>query len=406
VKRITSTIVLLLVLAFPLLQMPKAYSAELTAQDKTLIFLKDIVKIDVTKYTATLTRNWVDYPPHWGGLTEEVVRYNLEVVNESRLYVTCRFRENMLYSCSLQVRKGSPIYAEPQSTNVLDVTQLFLERYRVYSGAEYIIGMCNMLDRVDATEIETIKESNVYSSVLPPHSKVVIEDGVRRDIKTITVTEANVKLTITNIVDSYSVERISFEWTYTVNGLDVPQNVVRVTFEGGVFKSFRDDWSLYRIGSSNVNVSREEAINLARNAAEDYTLQIYLDDGLTDVEFNLVEEPVTAELFMYPKETLTVYPFWRIELYFDKYYYSAYGIQVGIWADTGEIESCESLSGLGPIAEEDPTESSTEESLTSENGTVSSMNMYIIILATATIIAIGIATLAYKKKHKSLESEK
>jgi len=120
--------------------------------------------------------------------------------------------------------------------------------------------------------------------------------------------------------------------------------VVRVTFDDGVFKSLVNDWDLYSIGSSEVNVSREEAINLARNAAEDYTLQIYLEDGLTDVEFNLVDEPVKAVLSMYPRETLTVYPFWRIELYFDKHYYSAYGIQVGIWADTGEIESCESLS--------------------------------------------------------------
>jgi len=367
VKRITSTIVLLLVLAFPLLQMPKAYSAELTAQDKTLIFLKDIVKIDVTKYTATLTRNWVDYPPHWGGLTEEVVRYNLEVVNESRLYVTCRFRENMLYSCSLQVRKGSPIFAESQPTKVVDATKGFLERYQAYSEASYLQEIRNMLDKVDET-------------------------------KEMTVTSGNIKLTtssqeIQNDPNVEAIERTSFEWTYTVNGVDAPQNVVRVTFEGGVFKSFRDGWNLYKIGSSNVNVSREEAINLGRNAAEDYTLQIYLDYGLTDVEFNLVDEPVKAELFMYPKETLTVYPFWRVELYFDKYYYSAYGIQVGIWADTGEIASCESLSGLGsPLAEEDSTEPSSEESLTSENDdTVSSMNMYII--TTTAILALAGATL-------------
>jgi len=102
-------------------------------------------------------------------------------------------------------------------------------------------------------------------------------------------------------------------------------------------------------------------------------------------------------LFMYPKETLTVYPFWRIELYFDKYYYSAYGVQVGIWADTKQIEYCKSLSGLGPIAEEDPTESSTEQSLTSENGTVSSMNMYI-ITATAIIALVGAALLIHFRK--------
>jgi len=64
VKRITSTIVLLLVLAFPLLLMPKAYSAELTAPEKTLTFLTDVVKLDMTKYTVTLVSNWVDYPPH------------------------------------------------------------------------------------------------------------------------------------------------------------------------------------------------------------------------------------------------------------------------------------------------------------------------------------------------------
>jgi len=375
VKRIMSTIVLLLVLAFPLLQMPKAYSAELTAPEKTLIFLKDVVKLDMTKYTATLVSNWVDYPPHWGGLIEEVVRYNLEVVNESRLYVTCRFRENMLYSCSLDVLKGSPVFAESQPNNLLDSTRGFLERYQAYSGASYLQEMRNMLDKVDET-------------------------------KEMTVTSGNIKLTtssqeIQNDPNVEAIERTSFEWTYTVNGVDAPQNAVWVTFEGAVFKSFRDDWNLYKIGSSNVNISKEEAINLARNATEDYTLQIYLDDGLTDVEFNLVDEPVTAELFMYPKETLTVYPFWRVELYFDKYYYSAYGIQVGIWADTGEIVSCESLSGLGgPISEEESTEPSTEEPNNDDAKTDLIAILWIAMFISISIaVSIG-ATIIYSKRKK------
>jgi hypothetical protein len=141
---------------------------------------------------------------------------------------------------------------------------------------------------------------------------------------------------------------------------------------------------------------------LARNAAEDYTLQIYLSDGLTDVEFNLADEPARADLFMYPRETLTVYPFWRIDLYFDKFYPSAYGVQVGIWADTGEIESCESLSGLGgPIAEEDLTKSSSEQSLKSENaGIAPSTNIYIITITAACVVTIVAATIVLKKKRK------
>jgi len=378
--RFLVALILMTVLSVSFVQLPAAYSAELTAPEKTMMFLEDVVEVDVAKYNVTLASNWVDYPPHWGGLAEELVRYNLDGGNESNLRVTCRFREDTIHSYSLQVSKGSPFFADPQPTNLLDAAKEFLERYQTNSGASYTQEMRKMLDKIEET-------------------------------KDATITSGNIKLTVLNQeVQNYpaeAVDRTLFEWTYTVNGVDAPQNVVRVTFEEGVFKSLVNDWDLYSIGSSEVNVSREEAINLARNAAEDYTLRIYLEDGLTDVEFNLADEPARAELFMYPRETLTVYPFWRIELYFDKYYYSAYGIQVGIWADTGEIESCESLSGLGPIAEEDPTESSTEQTLTSENdGTVSSMNMYIIILATATIIAIGIATLAYKKKHKSLESEK
>ena len=369
-------LIIMLVLLFTLLHVPTAYSAELTAPEKTLTFLKDVVKVDMTKYNATLASNWVDYPPHWGGLAEEFVRYNLDGGNESNLRVTCRFRENMLYSCSLKVRKGSPLFAEPQPTRLLDAAKGFLERYQTYSGASYIQKMRSTLDTVDKTEDATIKSDNI---------KLTISN---QEIQNDPTVEA--------------IERTSFEWTYTVNGVDAPQNVVRVTFEKGVFKSLVNNWDLCNIGSSKVNVSKEEAINLARNAAEDYRLQIYLSDGLTDVEFNLADEPVSAELFMYPRETLTVYPFWRIELYFDKFYYSAYGVQVGIWADTGEIESCESLSGLGgPIAEEDSTESSTEQSLTSENnGTASSMNIFIITTTAACVVTIIAATIVLRKKRK------
>ncbi len=102
-----------------------------------------------------------------------------------------------------------------------------------------------------------------------------------------------------------------------------------MSFDNGVFRSFVNDWNLYEIGSATVNVSREEAISMARNAAKNCTLKIWMNEW-SEVKFNLVDEPVTVELFMYPRETLTVYPFWHIQLYFDKLYYSAYGIEVGV----------------------------------------------------------------------------
>jgi len=274
-KSFLVTLILMAVLTVSFVQLPTAYSAELTAPEKTLIFLKDVVKIDVTKYNATLVSNWVDYPPHWGGLAQEDVTYDLDGGNESNLYVTCKLREGMLHSCSLEVPKGSPIYAEPQPTNLLDAAKGFLERYQAYSGASYIQEMRNMLDTVDLTEDATITSGNIK------------------------LTTSNQE--IQNDPTAEAIECTSFEWTYTVNGVDAPQNVVRVTFDQGVFSSFRDDWDLFKIGSTSA-ISQEEAINLAKNAAEDYTLQIYLGDNtLTDVEFNLADELARAELFMYPR---------------------------------------------------------------------------------------------------------
>jgi hypothetical protein len=376
-----AALVLMAVSAVSFVQLPAGHSAELTAPEKALMFLEDVVEVDVAKYDVTLASNWVDYPPHWGGLAEEVVRHDLDGGNESSLRVTCRFREDTVHSYSLQASRGSPIFAEPQPTSLLDAAKGFIKRYQTYFKASYIKEMRSMLDMVDGTEDAT-------------------------------VTSGNMKLTILNqeVQNDPTVEPVArtlFEWTYTVNDVDAPQNVVRVTFEEGVFKSLVDDWNLYSVGSSEVNVSREEAISLARKAAEDYKLQIYLEDGLTDVEFKLADEPVRAGLSMYPRETLTVYPFWRIELYFDKHYYSAYGIQVGIWADTGEIKSCESLSGLGgAIPEQEQTEPPTEQDQTAasteqNDDAAASTNIYIITAAAATALVAAALLIHFRKARKT-----
>jgi len=159
--RFLVALILMAVLAVSFIQPPTAYSAELTAPEKTMMFLKDVVKVDVTKYNATLVSSWVDYPPHWGGLAQEVVRYDLDGGNESSLYITCRFREDILHSCSLEVPKGSPFFAESQPTNLLDAAKGFIERYQTYSAASYTQEMRNMLDTVDETEDATITSGNI-----------------------------------------------------------------------------------------------------------------------------------------------------------------------------------------------------------------------------------------------------
>lgn len=357
--------ILVTALVVQLAQVPIVYSEEGTAQDKTLRFMRDVIKLDMTKYDTKLSSYLLDYPSHLGGLSWESVEYTLDSADASKLLLTCIFRDKMLSCCILEVLEGSPIYADSPPANLLDATKVFLKRYQTYSGASYIKEVSNMLDTVNTAENTTRSSNNI---------KLTISS---QEVKNDPTTEA--------------INRTTFEWIRTVNGVDAPQNVMTITFDNGVFKFFKDDWNLYKTGSSTVNVSRDKAVEIARNAAKNYTLKIWLNEWV-EVPFNITEEPVSAELFMRPRETLTIYPFWRIQLYFDKLYYSAYGIEVGIWADTGETAYCESLSYTGGTPNGETPSTSTAE--------LPPLNTYLITATAAIIIVTTVVILALKKRRK------
>jgi hypothetical protein len=97
--------------------------------------------------------------------------------------------------------------------------------------------------------------------------------------------------------------------------------------------------------------------------AENYTLKIWTGNW-TVMNFTIVDEPLKAELSTVAsarREPLTLYPFWHVQLYFDKAYGTANGIEVGIWADTGQVVFCQATGFAGgPPVEENPTTPPTE----------------------------------------------
>ena len=58
---------------------------------------------------------------------------------------------------------------------------------------------------------------------------------------------------------------------------------------------------------------------------------------------------------MTKRNSTALYPLWTVNFYFNKIYYGAYGIQVGLWGDTKEVFYCESLITLGNSGGESPT---------------------------------------------------
>ena len=275
--------------------------------EKVVSFLEDVIQLNMTKYFATLVGNTIEHRSDLGGIAEEILKYTL-TSEDSEINVDFRFRNQTLSRCRLDVLEFAPHYAQPQPTNVLDLAADLLQRYQNYAGASYLTEMSDMLKTVN--EIEDFEK-----------------------------TVGNMKLVILTEGKKY----VEIRWIYTASGIDYQSKGVILSFVNGVLEGLDDGWSLFHVGSTVVNISEEEAINIAMDYAKDYSWTV---EGVKVTDFNIREEPVSVTLLPHIREEpLALIPYWYVTLYLDKVYPGDINrIAVGLWADTGEIAHCNELS--------------------------------------------------------------
>jgi hypothetical protein len=294
--------------------------SELTAPEKVLIILEEVVGLDMAKYSTEL--DFYAQAPflYFDVLPQEDVKYILEA-NESKLEVICAFADQKLRSLSIYINDGLPITTQP-ATIPLEMAKDFLDKYPAYSEASYYSTMRSMLDNVEAN-------------------------------KNTTKAVGDIKLEVT-----VTANRTDFRWKYCFNGVEAASKCVVLNFKDGFLKYFIDTWSLYTIGSTDLIVSEEEAIEIAMNAAEAYSWNVSMggdNPPVTVTEFNIMGVFETElSLGNYPTKDesrggnpLTLYPGWRVKLYFDKLYPgNVYGLSIGIWADTEKVNDISTLMSM------------------------------------------------------------
>jgi hypothetical protein len=275
--------------------------------DVAITFLRDVMQIDIAAYHATLLSDTVEPRTDLGGTVEEILRFSL-TNSESKMDVTLRFRNTMLSWYRIYLLEGSPIYAEPQPQTILGIAANLIERFNSFENASYLEEMSNILTSVyEASNVE--------------------------------ITQGNVKLKVSLEGDSGTVQ-----WLYTENGVDFIPKSLTLVFENGILQEMSDGWFLLTIGSTEVNIDMEEAIEIARSAAEDFT---WTTDGETVSDFIVLDEPVSALFHPTQREDyLTLIPYWEITFNLDKVYSGGVNrLGVGVWADTGEVRRIRTLSG-------------------------------------------------------------
>lgn len=342
-----------------------AYSATPTTQEKALSFISNVLPLDMTKYTSTLTQYGLTPPSAEGYPTTEIVDYTLES-NGSKLIASCSFSDKVFTGCLLIVQSGS-ILSERPSDNLIDSARGFLEKYQNYTGDD-LTDMINALSNADAT-------------------------------KNMTTTSGNVKLKIlSQKIDPETVDTI-FRWIYTVNGAGY--TAIGVTFRNGDFYALRDDMGIYKIGDTDVNITKEQAVDLALKYVQTYSYTGITgsDEKPEYVEiggFNITKENITAELNTYPRKSSTLYPCWSVQLPLtENYPGNVWALLVSVWADSGEVFLCQPLAVGGSLGDQTASTPSQESASSTSEAPI---NMA--VLAVVMIFAVVIAAVFIKKRRK------
>ena len=280
-----------------------------TLANKGIDIIRDVFQINIAKYQLTLLSHTVEDRSDLGGAVEEILKYSL-TTSESKIDLVLRFRNNHFSLYQLTLIEGvlpfDPSYIQPQSTDILEATRRLIERYKSISGDPYLEEISTLLASANETNNEQ--------------------------------TLGNTKLKVTTYGDNAEVLLM-----YTANGYDNPTKRLRLLFQKNILQELSDDWFLYTVSDAQVNISKELAIQIARNAAKNFQWNA---NGVTVSNFNVLAEPVSAVFFPHPRtESLVLVPYWFVTLYLDTEYPGRVNsITVGVWADTGEVANIQALS--------------------------------------------------------------
>ncbi len=357
---------------------PSAHATEPTTPEKGLSILSNTAELDMSEYAVTTKVYPQNYNSSYlGVVAQENVEYEL-TAEGSKVKTLCTFANSRLQVIHVLENEGSPHLSKTAASS-LELAQDFLTNYQAYTEDSFYGELKSTLDNVDVGKNSTKTEGNTQL-------EVIADSGYT-----------------------------TFKWTYTSNGAIAPAKFVSLGFNNSFLTYFVDNWQLYPIGSTTVNLSEREAIAIALDAAKAHQWSLELEaDALDAANFNESSVCWANLIFdgsLYADQTrnedaLMLYPVWRVGIALNKWYGNMYGITVDIWADTKEVRIVEEAWSTMTQTEGTPTANITtvSKAVTEEPATAEAMPNLNIWLALATIAIATIGTTSLWVRRKKLPS--
>ncbi|MCW4045830.1 MAG: hypothetical protein NWE94_09985 [Candidatus Bathyarchaeota archaeon] len=131
---------------------PKAQAAEMTAKQKGITALNNLVNLDLAKYAVTTEEN-SQYTRSLGAVLQETVLYDLTSA-DSKLKAFCTFAtfaNGNLQEIYVFGNEGTPSLAKAVvSVNDVERAQVFLSNYQAYAAKPVFGELKSTLNNIDA----------------------------------------------------------------------------------------------------------------------------------------------------------------------------------------------------------------------------------------------------------------
>jgi hypothetical protein len=338
---------------------PHTIRANQTSQDKAMDFMENVLPINTSKYTITLRIDTAAKGRSLFNYNISDLQYELSR-GSSRVYVDFRIENDIISCCNIYPTEG-PVITNKQYSNLHDAVADFLKTYQTYSKIDSN-KLLSMLDDVNITEDPAI-------------------------------TIENTKLTITTTLHP-SMERnvITFKWVQVINGVEYPSLELTFDKDKCLFLQVADDRVLYTISDTAINISKEQAIDIALENLAQYSYE--MSDGSIVSDLKASKDNAVAKLTV-SRSNYEFRPLWDVRILLDEEYPgSVFCIATFICTSNGEILS---HGPSGPFNGSDYMSYETP-STTPDN---TSIVIVIVAISAITIVASAIG-LAIKKKRVTL----
>ena len=350
---------------------PLVSATEVTAEEKTMNVLDDVVGISTETYAPYLSSqtdsSYLSLPQKEADITL--------ASEHGTVRARCCFVNNILREIYLS-DYGGELAAKQPAVDTPNMARGFLESYQNFAGDSLYGEFASMLDNIDAKTNTTKYSGNIKLDVMNSNG---------------------------NIID--------YVWTFAdANGIIAHSKNVLLSYDQGQLKLFLNNWPFYRVVGTP-KISSEEATAIALEASETFSYEIETGNVTSAITgFKIAPESLgyaTLSYLNFPNQSLarggdpfTLFPSWYVPLRFDKTYPGdVTGMTVSIWADTGEI------SIMGPIvfglsSSNDATEqekAAVYNQAIIENGFTEKYSLSMEVTALTVVTVIGIAAISAKK---------